>query len=90
METQRTEKITKDLATRLNRIEGQVKGIKSMVERGEYCDDILTQIAAAQSAMTSVAKILLESHMRACVTDRLKNGDDTVVDELVKTIGRLW
>ena len=77
------------LTSRLNRIEGQVKGIKSMIERGDYCDDILTQIAAAQSAMSSVAKILLESHMRTCVTQRLQNGDNTVVDELIKTVGRL-
>ena len=79
----------KNLTTRLNRIEGQVKGIKAMIERGDYCDDILTQIAAAQSAMSAVAKILLESHMRTCVSRRLKNGDDMVVDELIKTVGRL-
>ena len=80
---------TQNLTSRLNRIEGQVKGIKAMIARGDYCDDILTQIAAAQSAMSSVAKILLESHMRTCVTQRLKDGDDTVVDELIKTVGRL-
>jgi len=85
----RPDTITQNLTTRLNRIEGQVKGIKSMIDRGVYCDDILTQIAAAQSAMSSVAKILLESHIRACVTQRLQNGDDTVVDELIKTVGRL-
>jgi DNA-binding FrmR family transcriptional regulator len=80
---------TQNLTTRLNRIEGQVKGIKAMIERGDYCDDVLTQIAAAQSAMSAVAKILLESHMRTCVSRRLKEGDDTVVDELIKTVGRL-
>ena len=80
---------TQNLATRLNRIEGQVKGIKAMIERGDYCEDVLTQIAAAQSAMSAVAKILLESHMRTCVSRRLKDGDDTVVDELIKTVGRL-
>ncbi|MCL1786464.1 MAG: metal-sensitive transcriptional regulator [Defluviitaleaceae bacterium] len=78
-----------NLTTRLNRIEGQVKGIKAMIERGDYCEDVLTQIAAAQSAMSAVAKILLESHMRTCVSRRLKDGDDTVVDELIKTVGRL-
>ena len=85
----RPDSVTKNLTTRLNRIEGQVKGIKSMIDRGVYCDDILTQIAAVQSAMSSVAKILLESHMRACVAQRLQNGDDTVIDELIKTVGRL-
>ena len=85
----RSNEITKNLTTRLNRIEGQVSGIKSMINRGEYCDDILTQISAAQSAMSSVAKILLESHIRACVSDKLKAGDHNVIDELIKTIGRL-
>jgi len=87
--SKRPEKVSKDLATRLNRIEGQVKGVKSMIDRGVYCDDVLTQIAAIRSAMDSVAKILLASHVRACVTERLQRGDDTVVDELIKTIGRL-
>ena len=86
---QRPQKTIKDLTTRLNRIEGQVKGVKSMIERGVYCDDILTQIAAIQSAMSSVAKLLLEGHMRACVAKRLTDGDDTVIDELIKTVGRL-
>jgi len=85
----RSAKVTQNLTNRLSRIEGQVKGIKSMIDREVYCDDVLTQIAAAQSALSSVAKILLESHMRACVTQRLKDGDDTVVEEFIKTIGRL-
>ena len=83
------DKLTKDLANRLNRIEGQVKGVKAMIEKDVYCDDVLTQIAAIQSAMSSVAKILLESHMRSCVAQRLKDGDDEVIGEFVKTVGRL-
>ncbi|MCL2839294.1 MAG: metal-sensitive transcriptional regulator [Defluviitaleaceae bacterium] len=83
------EKIKKDLVTRLNRIEGQVKGVKSMIERGEYCDDVLTQITAVKSGMNAVAKILLESHMRTCVTEKLQDGDEDVVDEFIKTIGRM-
>jgi len=85
----RSDKLTKNLTTRLNRIEGQVKGVKAMIDRGAYCDDVLTQISAVQSAMSSVAKILLESHIRSCVTQKLRTGDETVVDELVKTVGRL-
>lgn len=84
-----TDRSIKDLTTRLNRIEGQVKGVKSMIEKGVYCDDVLTQISAIQSAMSSVAKILLKNHMRTCVTQRLKDGDEDVVDELIKTVGRL-
>jgi DNA-binding FrmR family transcriptional regulator len=85
----RPAKLTKDLANRMRRIGGQVAGIKSMMEKEVYCDDVLTQIAAVQSALSSVAKLLLESHMRTCVTERLKKGDGEVVDELVKTVGRL-
>jgi len=85
----RPAKLTKNLANRMKRIGGQVEGIKSMIERETYCDDVLTQIAAAQSALSSVAKLLLESHMRGCVSERLKSGDAEVIDELVKTVGRL-
>ena len=86
----RPDKLTNDLIGRLNRIEGQVRGIKSMIEKGVYCDDVLTQIAAAQSAMSSVGKLLIESHMRSCVASRIKNGDEKIIDEFVKTIGRLY
>jgi len=85
----RPAKLTKDLASRMNRIEGQIDGIKIMIEKNAYCDDVLIQIAAVKSALSSVAKILLESHMRTCVAERLKNGDEEVVGELVKTVGRL-
>ena len=77
------------LATRLNRIEGQVRGIKSMIERGEYCDDVLTQIASVKSAIDGVAKILLESHVKSCIAPKLAQGDDAAVDELIKSVGRL-
>jgi len=86
---ERPVRLTKDLVRRLNRVEGQVRGIKSMVERDVYCDDVLTQISAVQSAMSSVAKLLLEAHMRSCVTERIKNGDEEIVDEFIKTVGRL-
>jgi len=86
---QRPTKVNKDLAIRLGRIEGQVKGVRSMIDKGVYCDDVLTQIAAVQSALSSVAKILLQSHMRSCVSRRLRDGDDDVVDEFIKTVGRL-
>ncbi len=85
----RSEKLDADLISRLNRIEGQVRGIKGMIEKGVYCDDVLTQIAAVQSAMSSVSKLLLESHMRTCVIEKLKAGDRDVIDEFVKTVGRL-
>ena len=86
----RPAKITKDLMSRLNRIEGQVRGIKSMIEKNVYCDDVLTQIAAIQSAMSSVGKILLESHMKSCVSTRIKNGDEEIIEEFIKTVGKLY
>jgi len=83
------EHVKKDLTTRLNRIEGQIRGIKGMVEKDIYCDDIITQLSATQSAVNSVAKVLLDGHLKGCVKDRLTEGDDAVLDELVTTIQKL-
>ncbi|WP_244950965.1 metal-sensitive transcriptional regulator [Rummeliibacillus suwonensis] len=83
------EHVKKDLTTRLNRIEGQIRGIKGMVEKDVYCDDIITQLSATQSALNSVAKVLLEGHLKGCVKDRLAEGDDAVLDELVTTFQKL-
>ena len=83
------ERVKKDLTTRLNRIEGQIRGIKGMIERDVYCDDVITQLSATQSALNSVAKILLEGHLKGCVVDRLSNGDNEVIDELIVTIQKL-
>lgn len=79
----------KDLTTRLNRIEGQIRGIKGMVEKDVYCDDIITQLSATQSALNSVAKVLLDGHLKGCVKERLADGDETVLDELVTTFQKL-
>ncbi|MER1958202.1 MAG: metal-sensitive transcriptional regulator [Solibacillus sp.] len=83
------EQVKKDLTTRLNRVEGQIRGIKGMIEKDVYCDDIITQLSATQSALNSVAKILLEGHLKGCVVDRLNEGDVEVLDELVVTIQKL-
>ena len=77
------------MISRLNRIEGQIRGIKGMIERDVYCDDVITQLSAAQSALNSVAKILLEGHLKGCVVDRLSEGDTEVIDELLTTIQKL-
>lgn len=79
----------KDLVNRLNRIEGQIRGIKSMVEGDRYCVDILTQVSAVQAALNSFNKILLSNHIKTCVVDDIRSGDTEVVDELCKTIRRL-
>ncbi|MGG1368003.1 metal-sensitive transcriptional regulator [Priestia megaterium] len=81
--------VKKNLTSRLNRIEGQIRGIKGLIEKDTYCDDVITQIAAAQSALNSVSKILLEGHLKHCIVERVQDGDEEVVDELLTTIKRL-
>ena len=84
-----SEIVKKNLTTRLNRIEGQIRGIKGLIEKDTYCDDVITQIAATQSALNSVAKILLEGHLKTCVVDRLNEGDSEVIDEVLVTVQKL-
>lgn len=85
----RSDKQKKDLISRLNRVEGQVRGIRGMVEKDIYCDDILNQISAVQAALKSISKLILEGHMKSCLIDRVQAGDTEVVDELLKTIGKM-
>ena len=84
--TSRSQKMKVSLIARLNRIEGQVRGIKGMIEKDSYCDDVLNQIFAVQSAMKSVGMLLLESHMKSCIVKRIQEGELDVVDELLLTI----
>ncbi|KML42976.1 MULTISPECIES: metal-sensitive transcriptional regulator [Cytobacillus] len=84
-----SDKVKNNLVTRLNRIEGQIRGIKGLIEKDTYCDDVITQISATQSALNSVAKILLEGHLKGCVADRLQEGDTEVLDEVLVTIQKL-
>lgn len=83
------EKTIRDLVNRMNRIEGQIRGIKGMIEKHAYCDDVLNQIASAQSALHGVSKLLLEKHMKSCVREQLQAGDEQVVDEVLKTIFKM-
>ena len=79
----------KTLMNRLNRIEGQIRGIKGMVENGAYCPDILVQSAAVNAAVNAFNKELLASHIRSCVVNDIRNGKDEVIDELVCTLQKL-
>ena len=79
----------KALVNRLSRIEGQVRGIRGMLEKDAYCVDILVQVAAANSALNSFSKELLGQHIRTCVADGIRQGDDEVIDELVTTLQKL-
>ena len=87
--TMREDKLKTNLISRLNRIEGQIRGIKGMIEKDAYCDDILNQVSAVQSALDAVGKIILENHIRGCVAEKIKQDDGHIVDELIETIGRL-
>ena len=85
----REDKELKDLLNRLKRIEGQVRGIEGMVESGAYCTDILIQVSAVTSALNSFNKVLLGNHVRTCVAENIRNGNDEVIDELVATLQKL-
>jgi len=86
---ERPEKEYKDLIHRLNRIEGQIRGIRGMVEKDAYCTDILTQVAAVNAALNSFNKVLLANHIKTCVTRDIKEGKEETVDELVTTLQKL-
>lgn len=77
------------LLKRLSRIEGQVRGVRGMVEKEAYCTDILTQVSAIQSALNAFSRELLANHIRTCVTEGIRKGDTEVVDELVRTVEKL-
>ena len=79
----------KDLINRLNRIEGQVRGIRGMVEKDAYCPDILVQVAAVNAALNSFNKVLLANHIRTCVVRDIKEGKEETIDELVCTLQKL-
>ena len=85
----RSEKESKDLVTRLNRIEGQIRGIKNMVEEERYCVDILNQVSAVQAALNSFNKELLANHIHSCVVEDIREGKEEAVDELCETIKKL-
>jgi DNA-binding FrmR family transcriptional regulator len=87
--TLRSEKEQKSLLNRLNRIEGQIRGIKGMIERNAYCNDVLVQSAAVNAAVNAFNKELLASHIRSCVARDIRDGKDEVIDELVTTLQKL-
>jgi len=72
-----------------NRIKGQIRGIKGLIVKETYCDDVITQIAASQAALNSLANLLLEGHIKSCVVERIQAGDHEVVDEFLTTIQKL-
>ena len=86
---ERSEKEYKDLLNRLNRIEGQVRGIKGMVEKDAYCTDILIQVAAVNAALNSFNKVLLANHMKTCITQDIRNGKEESMEEGLAILPKL-
>lgn len=86
---ERSEEEKKKLINRLSRIEGQVRGLKSMVEKDAYCPEVLTQAAAANAALNAFSRELLEAHIRGCVTEDIKEGNDETIEELVKLLQKM-
>ena len=86
---ERSEEEYKSLIHRLNRIEGQIRGIRNMVEKSVYCPDILIQAAAANAALNAFSRELLSQHIRTCVVRDIRDGRDETVDELVATLQKL-
>ena len=86
---ERSEKERRDMLNRLSRIEGQVRGVRKMVEKDVYCPDILIQVSAINAALNSFNKVLLAEHIRSCVADDIREGKDETIDELVGVLQKL-
>ena len=85
----RSEEEYRSLTNRLSRIEGQIRGIRGMLERDAYCPEILAQAAAANAALSAFSRELLSSHIRSCVVNDVRAGNDEVIDELLSTLQKL-
>lgn len=86
---ERSEEEYKGLIHRLNRIEGQIRGIRGMVEKDAYCTDILMQVAAVSAALNSFTRVLMENHIRTCVAQDIREGREETIDELVAVLQKL-
>ena len=87
--TMRSGETRKKLVNRLNRIEGQIRGIRQMIENDAYCNDVLTQSAAAGAALNAFNRELIAAHLRGCVARDLREGDDGVIEELLVTLQKM-
>ena len=81
--TPRSDELKRNVSRRLNRAIGQLNGIKAMVEEDRYCGDVLTQLAAVESAIRSTSRLLLQDHLETCVVERVQEGDTEVIGELM-------
>jgi len=88
MTTNRSEELKKDLSRRLNIAAGQINGIKNMLENDTYCTDVLVQLMACRSALASVSKIVIENHLKYCLIDQAKTGNDEAIDDFIKNFSK--
>lgn len=86
--TYRTDEDKKALTNRLNRIEGQIRGITAMIQDDRYCDEVLIQLSAVDKSIKSLANVLLDKHMKSCVKENILKGNDDVLDEIVDLFKR--
>lgn len=84
--TPRSEELQRNLQKRLNRAIGQLNGVKAMIDDNRYCGDVLTQLAAAESAVRSISAILLQNHLETCVVEQIEAGNTTIIDEAMQLI----
>lgn len=84
-----SDEFKKKLSNRMSRIEGQVRGIQKMISEDNYCDDVLTQIAAVKSALSSVSQQLFEAHLNSCILEQIHSGQDEVMNELKETVKKM-
>ena len=84
----RSEDEKKNLITRINRISGQLNGIKSMIEDDRYCGDILTQLLAVEKSVRAISNIILDNHMHSCLIEHIEKGDYSIVDEISELVRR--
>lgn len=87
--TPRSGETVKNLETRINRVIGQLGGIKAMLRENRYCNDILTQLSAAESALSSIGYIILREHIETCVAEKLAEGDTEIIDETIDIMKKL-
>lgn len=81
--TPRSEELQRDLQKRLNRVIGQLNGVKAMIDDNRYCGDVLTQLAAAEKAISRVSDLVLREHLETCVIEQIRAGNDEVIDEVM-------
>lgn len=84
--TPRSEELQRNLQKRLNRAIGQLNGVKAMIDDNRYCGDVLTQLAAAESAVRSISAILLQNHLETCVVEQIEAGNTAIIDEAMQLI----